>query len=195
MKKLSEIVLSRLCSNEFESSFLRKYYASKFGIQVGLYSYGCFDTSRIPRGTKIGRYCSFAKTASFFPRNHGISYLSTHPYFYNSALGVIPSDTIQNTQFVVEDDVWIGHNATITSKASKIGRGSIVAANSVVTKSVPPYAIVAGNPAKVIRFRFSDEVIEKVEDTRWWEMSKEELIERIPQEANFFYEPEAYFHA
>lgn len=182
-----------LKKNEFESKTLRRIFKEKFGISVGLYSYGCFDTSRIPQGTKIGRYCSFAPTCNIFSRNHGIKFLSLHPYLYNSSLGLISEDTISNTSCEVEDDVWIGHNATITPSVTNIGRGSVIAAGSVVTQNVPRYAIYAGIPAKLIKYRFDEETINKIESSKWWEIDKDELRKLIKNNSELIYKPEQYY--
>lgn len=183
------LVLRFLRRNEFESLPLRRLFLDRFGINVGLYSYGCFDTSRIPRDTTIGRYCSFARTATIFNGNHGIDFLSTHPYLYNVSLGLVDTETIQRTACLVEDDVWLGHNSIILPSVKTVGRGSIVAAGSVVTKDVPRYAIVAGSPARVIKFRFSKEIIDAIESSRWWEWDKEELRKAIKLKPNFVYKP------
>ncbi|WP_442920484.1 CatB-related O-acetyltransferase [Methanobrevibacter sp.] len=80
---------------------------------------------------------------------------------------------------MVGNDVWIGSDAKILS-GTKINDGSIIGANSIVTKDVPPYAIVAGNPAKIIRYRFNNEIIEKLLEIKWWNFKEEELIKVIP---------------
>lgn len=73
------------------------------------------------------------------------------------------------------DDVWVSHNATITPGCKYIGRGAVIAAGAVVTKDVPAYAIVAGVPATIIRYRFDPEMQAAIEATRWWELDKKEL--------------------
>jgi len=169
----------------FDSTLLRKIYASAYGVQIGQYSYGCFDPKRIPSGTKIGRYCSFSSTCYRFPRNHGISFISLHPFLYNAKLGVVKQDSIKRVDCLIEDDVWVGHNVSILPSVNIIGRGAILAAGSVVTKNVPKYAIVAGNPARVIKFRFSQDVISEIENTDWWLLSKSDLktaIDNFPHE-------------
>jgi acetyltransferase-like isoleucine patch superfamily enzyme len=177
--------------NEFESLPLRKYFSKKFNIDIGMYSYGCFDSSRIPKNTKIGRYCSFAPSAFIFSRNHGLSYLSLHAYLYNSSLGLIKGkDRVKETVCVTEDDVWFGHNSIVTPSVEKIGRGSVIAAGAVVTKNVPRYAIVAGNPARVIKYRFPQETIEFIEKSRWWLLNKKELKHLIESDNSFVYTPE-----
>jgi serine acetyltransferase len=75
---------------------------------------------------------------------------------------------------IIENDVWIGAKATIMSGV-RIGNGAIVAAGSVVSKDVPPYAIVAGNPAKVVKYRFSDEQIKKLLSIAWWNWDEQKI--------------------
>ena len=119
--------------------------------------------------------------------------MSLHPYLYNSSLGVVSKDTIVRTRFIVEDDVWIGHNATITAKANVIGRGSVIAANSVVTENVPRYAVVAGVPAKVIKYRFPEGVIEEIERSEWWVDDKVTLKERLAENSQMYFNPREYY--
>jgi serine acetyltransferase len=73
--------------------------------------------------------------------------------------------------------VWIGASAIILPRVSKIGNGAIIGAGSIVTKDVLPYAIVAGNPAKIMRMRFNKDIIKKLEESKWWELDKKRLIE------------------
>jgi virginiamycin A acetyltransferase len=75
---------------------------------------------------------------------------------------------------IIENDVWIGANSTVMS-GIKIGNGAIVAAGSTVTKDVPPYAIVAGNPAKVVKYRFTDEQIKKLLSIAWWDWDEQKI--------------------
>ena len=83
---------------------------------------------------------------------------------------------------MIEDDVWIGLNAIITCGCKRIGRGAIIGAGSIVTKDVEPYTIVGGSPAKVIRKRFDEERIKKLEVSRWWEKTPEQLIVEFEDE-------------
>lgn len=81
----------------------------------------------------------------------------------------------------IKNDVWIGQGVTILPGCKKIGNGAIVGAGSVVTHDVPPYAIVAGNPARVLRYRFDEENIKKLEATQWWNLKLDELKEIAPK--------------
>ncbi len=179
--------------DQFKSKELREYFADKFQIQVGMYSYGCFDSNRIAKGTLIGRYCSISNTAFIFNGNHGLTFLTLHPFVYNPALGYVREETIVRTKCVVEDDVWLGHNSIITPSVTNIGRGSVVAAGAVVTKNVPAYAIVAGNPAKVIKYRFNPDVIVAIEKTQWWLKDDVELKKIIDSNPEMLFSPLTYF--
>lgn len=178
--------------NEMESEWLRTYFKEHHDISVGLYSYGCFDTERFSRGMTIGRYCSFSRTCVFLNGNHGLSFLSLHPYLYNKSLGLVESETINRTKFEVADDVWVGHNAIILPSVSKIGRGAVVAAGAVVTTDVNPYEIVAGVPAKVIRKRFEENILKKIEESHWWKWEKDKLANEIKTNPNFIYNPSQF---
>ena len=75
----------------------------------------------------------------------------------------------------------MGHNAAIAPSVSQIGRGAVIAAGAVVTCDVPRYAVVAGVPAAVVRYRFTPEIIAEIEATRWWEWSVEDLARRVAE--------------
>jgi virginiamycin A acetyltransferase len=171
--------LKYLTQNEMESAPLRALFASRHQVIVGMYSYGCFDPYRIPARTRIGRYCSFAKTARVIDANHPMGALTTHPYLYDASFGLIPTTQIDPPRMVIEDDVWIGQNAVITPGCKLIGRGAVIGAGAVVTRDVPAYAIVVGNPASIKRHRFTPEIIAMLEQSRWWEMDKAELKRRV----------------
>ena len=194
MKIFDKIKLRRAYKNQFESLWLRHYFCHNYNIDVGLYSYGCFDPLRIPKNTRIGRYCSFSNTCYFLNGNHGLSFLSLHPYFYNVNLGVVTEESISRTNFVVEDDVWVGHNAIILPSVKFIGRGSVIGAGAVVAKDVGRYEIVGGNPAKVIRKRFNEETINHIEKTQWWLKNKSEIAEIIISNNKLAFEPQNYFY-
>lgn len=178
-------ILFRERRNEYESTALRSYFSEKYGIKVGLYTYGCFDRWRIPPGSTIGRYCSIAKSARVLNANHPIQAISTHPYLYDPAFGVVSESHVVETRIVIEDDVWLSHNAVITPSCKRIGRGAIIGAGAVVTGDVPPYAIVAGVPAKIIRYRFDQARIDEIEKSRWWEQDKAGLKRLVTEKKAF----------
>lgn len=161
--------------DEFSDEGLRAFFRQKYNISVGRYSYGCFDRSRIDPNVTVGRYCSFAPSVHIFRRNHGVSFLGLTPFFYNSRLGLVERDTIAYAPLLIEDDVWLGHNAAILPGVTRIGRGAVVAAGAIVSRDVEPYSIVAGNPARELRKRFEPDVIARIEQSQWWMRDPVEL--------------------
>ncbi|GJE04082.1 CatB-related O-acetyltransferase [Methylobacterium isbiliense] len=176
------VVVPLLRGREFDSVYLRDAFRSRYGIEIGLYSYGCFDRWRIPPGTRIGRYCSFAKSVRILNANHPIDALSTHPFLYDPAFGVVPESRVSATRVEIEDDVWFGHNATVAPGVARIGRGAIIGTGAVVTRDVPPYAIVAGVPGRVIRSRFPPATIARIEASRWWTLDRTALRDLVARE-------------
>jgi virginiamycin A acetyltransferase len=160
---------------QHDSQALRTYFRTRFDIDVGYYSYGCFDRWRMPGPLRIGRYCSIANSVRVAPGNHPLDALTTHPALYEAKFGVIDSDTMQHQPLIVEDDVWIGHNAILLPGCKHIGRGAVIGAGSIVTRDVPAYAIVAGNPARVLRQRFAPEMIAALERSAWWTLDAADL--------------------
>lgn len=118
----------------------------------------------------IGNYCQIAHDTVFeIGQNHIFSGVS--PYPFDQVLGeenvFAHRAPVNKQQLVIGHDVWIGSGVRII-KAVQIGNGAIVGSGSVVTKDVPPYAIVGGNPAKIIRYKFSPEIIEAMDKIKWW---------------------------
>lgn len=171
----------RMEGGQMFSATARTIMTECFDVSIGAYSYGaCFDIGAFPSGTRIGRYVSLAEGIRAFPRNHPLDRRSTHPFFYNAALGLVPEDNIASTALIIGHDAWIGYRAIITPSCARIGIGSVIGAGSVVTKDVPDFAIVAGNPAKLIRMRFSPELCRAALESRWWEMDFAECRRNLP---------------
>lgn len=123
----------------------------------------------------IGKYCQIGRDVAFHPTNHPISHVTT---YINSQLfdGTLKNFKTEE-EIVLGNDVWVGHGVIVLSGV-RVGNGAILAAGSVVTKDVSPYSIVAGNPAKEVRKRFTEQVISEMEELKWWDMNETEL-ERI----------------
>lgn len=102
-----------------------------------------------------------------------------HPFFYNKHLGFVKEDTIPDFRLEIGHDAWLGANTIVTPRCRRIGHGAVVGAGSVVTSDVPDFAIMAGNPAKLLRYRFSEEVRARVLASRWWELPVEECVKHI----------------
>lgn len=123
----------------------------------------------------IGNYCSIADRVVFIAGGeHDKDWVSTYPFIERLKLENLVK--FKKPRFKgnisIGNDVWIGHGATILSGVS-IGDGAVVGAMSVVTKDVPPYAIVVGSPAKVIKYRFTESQIEKLMKIQWWNYSED----------------------
>jgi chloramphenicol O-acetyltransferase type B len=125
---------------------------------------------------KIGSYTSIATVEIFIDGNHAVDKLSTFPW--DRIYADQPNTNWGKETPTIGNDVWIGDGVTIFSGAS-IGDGAIVAAKSVVTKPVPPYAIVAGNPARIVRYRFDPESIDILLKTQWWDLPEDVITREI----------------
>lgn len=149
---------------------------------VGDYSYIGPNTRLIH--TQVGKFCSIARDCAIGMGNHSLDYLSTSSIFTAKKNGVGISWTDHNScdefkELYIGNDVWIGQRAMVMGGV-RIGNGAVVGAGAVVTKDVPPYAIVGGVPAKILRYRFTDEVIEKLEASQWWMLDDDVLKGIIP---------------
>lgn len=131
----------------------------------------------------IGRYCSFASQIIFGEQEHPTDGLSTSSFTYDKGwmwsafadrVGVKRPPTLEidtfNQPIQIGNDVWIGNGAYI-KRGVRLGDGCIVGAKTVVTRDVPPYAIVAGNPARIIRFRFNEALCGRLQESRWWDFA------------------------
>lgn len=128
--------------------------------------------------TNIGNFCSISDRCVCGLAEHDMTYVSTSPAFCkgknvtNLSYASLPNPVYKVT--TIGNDVWIGANVSIRAGVT-IGNGAVIGIGSVVTKDVPPYAVVAGVPAKVIRYRFDEETIEKLQALEWWNWDDETL--------------------
>lgn len=174
IKKLI-IIKQKAHAKEFTSIPLRNIFKKYFNIQVGYMTYGCFDGG-FNGNCKIGNYTSVATGVKRFNANHPVNEAVMSAVFYNKTLGYDVKD-VPRSCLEIGNDVWIGANVMIVSSCSKIGNGAVVGAGSVVTKDVEPYSIVAGNPARIIRYRFNENIRTTLDSSEWWTLSTDELIE------------------
>jgi virginiamycin A acetyltransferase len=182
-KRLRGLVLRvarRLEGGEFRSTTLREIFARYWGVDVGLYTHGaCFEPWMVDPKTTIGRYCSIAHGARMVNANHPLSFKGTSGLFFNPELGLCDRWLVELNPLVIGNDVWIGANAVILPEVNRIGDGAVIGAGAVVNRDVPPYAVVLGNPARVVKYRFSEEVIARLLEEKWWEKDLAELTDRI----------------
>lgn len=162
-------LVRKLEGGELYSPTLREIFRVHHGVDIGLYTHGgCFRPFSFGRNTTIGRYSSIAATAFAATDNHPMHYKSMHGLFFNPALGIVDTEW-RFEPLAIGNDVWLGHNSIIMPGVHRIGDGAVVAAGAVVNKEVPPYAVVVGNPARVVRYRFDAETITQLLAERWWE--------------------------
>jgi acetyltransferase-like isoleucine patch superfamily enzyme len=132
----------------------------------------------------IGAFCSIANNVTAGGSRHPIEYVSTSPVFLDHTDSVKTKFAYHHYEWrpktVIGNDVWIGEH-TLIRGGVKIGDGAVVGMGSVVTKDVPPYAIVAGNPARLIRMRFDSKVVQALLRMKWWTYSDEELSRLGPK--------------
>jgi len=131
---------------------------------------------------RIGKFCSIATDVRFIMNggNHPTDWLTTYPFpiFGHGWEAAMPPAWPTRGDTVVENDVWFGYGALIMPGVH-IGNGAIIATAAVVTKNVPPYAIVGGNPATVIRTRFDEATIERLEAVAWWNWPPEKITRNV----------------
>ena len=151
-------------------------------IEAGKYSKLLADTIVTNSETKIGSYCSIAKNVVIGPSQHPTNFLSTHGFQYEKNSSEFPNKNINlcdvsyiNKPCIIGNDVWIGRNVIIKD-GIKIGDGSIVGCGAIVTHDVPPYAVVAGVPAKILKYRFDEETIKQLLELKWWDMPENILV-------------------
>ncbi len=130
---------------------------------------------------KIGSFCSIARNVSMQEFNHNFDCITSYHIQTNIFKKEKKHDIYSNGNINIGNDVWIGTQSVILS-GSEIGNGAIIAANSVVNGIIPAYAIAAGSPAKVLKYRFDKEIIDQLEKIEWWNWS----LEKIKQNKDLF---------
>jgi acetyltransferase-like isoleucine patch superfamily enzyme len=179
-------------SLEIEGPCSLKSISPQLELRISAFSYG---VSGYFFNVDIGRYCSIGEAVQVGRHSHPLHYFSSSPFFYQDPTAVLGKDVsdeffadfdwihsfqrgspptlLKKTK--IHNDVYIGHGAFIMPGIT-IGNGAVVGACSVVTKDVPDYAVFAGAPAKLIRMRFSDDDINKLLASKWWDYSPRQLI-------------------
>ncbi len=186
--------------NEFGTSCFIKNVVTAPNVFIGDYTY--YDDADNPAAFErknilfnypefgdrlvIGKFCQIAAGTKFImgPANHRISSVSTYPFHvFGGAWSQSTPPHMSQLPFkgdiVIGNDVWIGRESVIMPGV-QIGDGAIVGAYSVVTKDVAPYHVVGGDPARFIKKRFHDELIELLLELKWWDFGEEKLVEFLP---------------
>jgi acetyltransferase-like isoleucine patch superfamily enzyme len=159
-------------------------------MEVGKYTYGQNYINVLwEEGAKlkIGKFCSIADNITvFLGSSHRVDWVTTYPFGYlhtdifNTKLEnptTIPLK--KNRDVIIGNDVWIGSNVTIMSGV-KIGDGAVIGRNSHIVENVKPYSVVGGNPAQFYYFRFSQDVINKLLELKWWDLDDSIINEILP---------------
>ena len=159
-------------------------------MQLGDYSYLSKNAS--VTNTSIGKFCSIGPNFCCGLGLHPTTGLSTAPMFYSTlkqnGVTLCHTNQFQETkQTTIGNDVYIGANVTIIDGAT-IGHGAVIGAGAVVTKDIPPYAIAVGVPARVIKYRFDPDTIQRLLESRWWDLPESEL----PKVAKHFWNVEQF---
>ena len=170
---------------------------------IGAYTYVLQGVS-MKNVTKIGRFCTIAENVVLWNASHSLETISAHPMFLpkyfpwleNFYTGMEIDDGIDKEEFlewcrdirkkheqptnkkktlIIGNDVWIGNGAKVLQGVT-VGDGAVIGAGAIVTKDVPPYAIVGGNPAHIIRYRFAQDIIERLLEIKWWQYGAKVLI-------------------
>jgi len=149
---------------------------------VGEYSYGLPKVLSWGKESSltIGKFCSIAPDVEIFlDGDHRTDWVSTYPFpaFFKQS-NKVTDYVASRGDVVIGNDVWIGYGAKIMSGVT-LGDGAVVGAGAVVAKSVPPYAVVVGNPARVVKYRFAPDKIEHLLSIQWWHWPLEKILENV----------------
>lgn len=163
------------CYMSSKSEFGRRNLIRDVNIGLGSYT----GTNTIIKQANIGKYCSISWNVSIGGLNHPYNNVSMYSnYWYKKVFDVDFPVEEQIETVHIGNDVWIGSGVIVLS-GIKIGDGAVIGAGSVVTKDVPPYSIVVGNPASVIKKRFSQEIIDLLIRVKWWDWSEQKIIDNL----------------
>lgn len=179
------VKISKFLKKVFSINKFAKYKKSKISIhpdsKIGKFTTVGFGTritgsafidSKQESPVSIGKYCAIAHNLRIRSRNHYTGYINLQCNFQNKH--EFPSLYTTKGSIVIANNVWIGDNVIILSGV-KVGDGAVIGAGSVVTKDIPPYSIAVGNPTRVVKKRFKEEIIEQLIHVKWWDWSEDKI--------------------
>lgn len=177
-KAVSHIQIASLRECEIDKTARICSKCNLINVKMGRYSY--MSINNTVNNTSIGAFCSIGSFCTIGGGYHPTDRASTSPAFYDSD-NIFKSNNfihISNSVYqpftTIGNDVWIGDMAFIRAGVT-IGDGAVIGAHSVVTKDVPPYAVIAGVPAKILRYRFKKETIKILLESKWWNWPENKL--------------------
>ncbi|MBL7771385.1 MAG: CatB-related O-acetyltransferase [Chitinophagaceae bacterium] len=169
------VVQSELQGHNFIGKFSTLTYS-----KLGIYSY--ISQFSVVKSVTIGNFSSISWGCSLGPEEHDFNRLTTHSFLISTETFKLLEEKVYSPfdkPCTIGNDVWIGCGTTIL-RGVHIGDGAVVGANSVVTKSVPPFAIVAGSPARIIRFRFPKDIQDALIELAWWHWEEAKFKQALP---------------
>ena len=189
-KLFSRMHLRSIKDSNIDKTSVVYWGCNIYNTSVERYSYICHDSQIV--NCDIGPFCSISDHVFIGGVEHPMEWVSTSPVFQRvkhsgptKRFALYDLPVVKRT--VIGCDVWIGHGATI-KQGVKIGHGAVVGSNAVVTKDVPPYAIVGGAPAKVLKYRFDNDTILALLKSEWWNMEDD----KIAANAHLFKDPKRF---
>ena len=174
---LEELIKLREQLKEMQKQYIKEY------ISVGDFTYGYPTVLTWGEDAKlsIGKFCSIATEVTIMlGGEHRTDWCTTYPFnVLMSSYDYIKGHPKTKGDVIIGNDVWIARGASIMSGIT-IGNGAVIGANALVTKDVPPYAVVGGNPGKIIKYRFKSEIIKKLLEIEWWNWKDEDIYKAVP---------------
>lgn len=180
-------LVTRLEGGDLFSLTLREVLLERYAVDVGAYSYGSLLTpGNADPHTKIGAYVSTGPNVRRIGAAHPLSSLSLHPFWFNPQLGHVSQESdVPRLECEICPEAWIGANAVILPGCKRVGFGAVVGAGAIVTKDVPDFAIVGGNPAGIIGQRLSAEQRAALIEAKHWSHAPSEaqaILARLASE-------------
>lgn len=157
-----------------------RLFGGNYVIDSSLGAHSSLNGGTIMISTNVGRFCSIGESCAINPGRHPVNWLTTHAFPYDEIKYSDPADLARRGFIFIEPveighDVWVGTRACVMGGV-KVQHGAIIGFGAVVTKDVPPYAIVGGSPARVLKYRFPEKIIERLLAFRWWQFDLPEAM-------------------